>query len=45
MSANRGKSKCYFDSINGISFGQWKDNKVILFVSNLPLVGIGTTTQ
>ncbi len=42
-SAKRGKSKTFYNPINRILFGQLKDNKVVLFVSTIPLVGSGTT--
>ncbi len=41
----RGKSKTFYDPINGILFGQWKDNKVVSYISSLPLIGNGTTMQ
>ncbi len=40
----RGKSMICYNPINGIMFGQWIDNKVVSFISSLPLVGNGTTT-
>ncbi len=42
-SVARGKSKTFYDPINGVLFGQWKDNKVVFFISSLPLVGNSTT--
>ncbi len=44
-SANRGESKTCYNPINGILFGQWKDNKVVSFISTLALVGNGTTMR
>ncbi len=41
----RGESRPYYEPINGVLFGQWKDNKVVLFISTIPLVGMGTTTR
>ncbi len=29
----RGESKRFYNPINGILFGQWKDNKVVYFIS------------
>ncbi len=37
--ANRRESKICYNTINRILFGQWKDNKVLLFISTLPLMG------
>ncbi len=45
MTVTRGKSKTLYDPINGILFGQWKNKKVVSFISSLPLIGNGTTIQ
>ncbi len=42
--SKRGTSKINCDKINGILFGQWKDNEVVFFISKLSLVGNGFTT-
>ncbi len=44
-SASRGDLKTLYDPINGLLFGQCKDNKVVLFISTLLLVGNITTMQ
>ncbi len=44
-SATRGDSKTFYNPINGLLFGQWKDNKAVSFISNLLLVSNGTTMQ
>ncbi len=41
----RGKSKKFYNPINGILFDQWKVNNLVSFISSLPVVGNGTTTQ
>ncbi len=35
----QGECLTKYDQVNEILFGQWRDNKVVLFVSMLPLVG------
>ncbi len=45
ITVTRGKSKTFCNPINGILFGQWKDKKVVSFISSLLLVGNGTTMQ
>ncbi len=44
-SATMGNSKTFYDPINGLLFGQWKDNKVVSFISTLMFIGNGTTMQ
>ncbi len=39
----RGKSKTFYNPINGILFRQWKDNEVVSFISSLSFVGNVTT--
>ncbi len=39
----RGKSTKFYNPINGILFGQWKDYKVVSVISSLLLVGNSTT--
>jgi len=41
--ATRGNFKAFYNPINGLLFGQWKDNEVVSFISTLLLVGNGTT--
>lgn len=41
--SRRGKSKVQYDSINGHLYSQWKDIKIVSFVSTLPLVGNETS--
>ncbi len=43
--ATRGNSKIFYIPINGLIFGQCNDNKVVLFISSLLLVGNGKTIQ
>ncbi len=40
-----GESNRFYDPINGILFGQWKDKKLVSFISSLLLVGNCTTMQ
>ncbi len=35
----QGKCLTKYNPVNEILFGQWRDNKVVSFVSTLPLVG------
>ncbi len=44
-SKSKGKSKCYYNSINVILFGQSNDNKVVPFISTFPSVGNESTNQ
>ncbi len=44
-SATSGDSKMFYNPINRLLFGQWKDNKVVLFISTLQLVGNRTIMQ
>ncbi len=41
----RGECLTKYDPVNEILFGQWRDNKVVSFVSSLPLVGEELITQ
>ncbi len=35
----RGESLTKYDPVNEILFGQWRNNKIVSFVSTLPLMG------